>query len=281
MSVTRSELQKKAHSAVYQHAFFRWESAVVVAGTIVLAALFPRPFSWWRWWVWVLLGLLGSSVLFYASLTDAATSARVLLEFYRQEFDPDRIQDQALRGEAESALEIQRCIEEQMRGQRPGALRDWLADTADQFSEWIGNVYQLALQLDAYRRGELLPQEQKAVPQQIEELAARRRLERDPVIRRELDTALEAKGKQWQVLRDLDTRMKQVELDLKTSLAALSSIYSQVELMNDGDVGSSRVALLEADIRKHVDGLENLLGNVNSSIRQCQKISSATSSFSI
>ncbi|MEE8391515.1 MAG: hypothetical protein V3S14_12070 [Anaerolineae bacterium] len=281
MSVTRSELQKKAHSAVYQHAFFRWESAVVVAGTIVLAALFPRPFSWWRWWVWVLLGLLGSSVLFYASLTDAATSARVLLELYRQEFDPDRIQDQALRGEAESALEIQRCIEEQMRGQQSGALRDWLADTADQFSEWIGNVYQLALQLDAYRRGELLPQEQKAVPQQIEELAARRRLERDPVIRRELDTALEAKGKQWQVLRDLDTRMKQVELDLKTSLAALSSIYSQVELMNDGDVGSSRVALLEADIRKHVDGLENLLGNVNSSIRQCQKISSATSSFSI
>lgn len=281
MSVTRSELQKKARSAVYQHAFFRWESAVVVAGTIVLAVLFPRPFSWWRWWVWVLLGLLGSSVLFYASLTDAATSARVLLEFYRQEFDPDRIQDQALRGEAESALEIQRCIEEQMRGQRPGALRDWLADTADRFSEWIGNVYQLALQLDAYRRGELLPQEQKAVPQQIEELAARRRLERDPVIRRELDTALEAKGKQWQVLRDLDTRMKQVELDLKTSLAALSSIYSQVELMNDGDVGSSRVALLEADIRKQIDGLDNLLSNVNSSIRQCQKISSATSSFSI
>jgi hypothetical protein len=281
MSTIRSELQKKTRSAIYQHAFFRWESAMVLAGTIVLTALFARPFSWWPVWGWPLLGLLGLGALFYASLTDAETSARVLMGFYRQEFDPDRIQDHTLRREAESALEVQRTIEERTRRQRAGALRDWLADTANLFSEWIGNVYQLALQLDAYRRGELLPQEQEAVPQQIEKLAARRRLERDPVIRRELDAALEAKGKEWQALHDLDTRMEQVELDLKASLAALSSICSQAELMDDGDVGSGRVALLEADIRKQVDGLDGLVSNVNSSIRQCQKISNATSSFSI
>jgi hypothetical protein len=281
MSTIRSELQKKTRSAVYQHAFFRWESAVVLAGTIILTALFARPFPWWPVWGWPLLGLLGLSILFYASLTDAGTRARVLIEFYRQEFDPDRIQDQTLRRETESALEVQRTIEEQMRRQRPSPLRDWLADTANLFSEWIANVYQLARQLDAYRRGELLSQEREPVPQQVEELAARRRLERDPVIRRELDAALEAKGKQWQALHDLETRMEQVELDLRESLTALSSICSQVELMDDGDVGSGQADLLEADIRKQVDDLGNLVSNINDSIRQCQEISNATSSFSV
>ncbi|MCP4536340.1 MAG: hypothetical protein GY832_04265 [Chloroflexi bacterium] len=280
MSITRSELESKSRSAVLQHAFFRLENALVLAGTIVLTALFNRPFSWWPVWGWPLLGFLGATVLFYTSLTDAGTNARVMLEFYRQAFDPDKIQDQALRREIELALEVQRTIEEQMRKER-GALRKWLADTANLFGEWIGNVYQLALQLDVHRRGELLPQEQKAVPQQVEELSARRRLEQDPVIRRELNAALEAKGKQWQALRDLDTRMNQVELDLKASLAALSSIYSQVELMDDGDIDSGQADLLEVDIRKQVDDLNSLVGSIDNSIRQYQKISNTTSSFSI
>ena len=37
MSATRSELQKKAHSAIYQHAFLRWENAIVLGGTFVLS----------------------------------------------------------------------------------------------------------------------------------------------------------------------------------------------------------------------------------------------------
>jgi hypothetical protein len=280
VSATRSELESKARSAVLQYAFFRWENAMVLAGTIVLTVLFTHPFSWWPEWGWPLLGFLGVSALFYTSLTDAETNARVLLEFYRQAFDPDRIQDQALRREIELALGVQQTIEEQMRKER-GALRKWLADTANLFSEWIGNVYRLALQLDVHRRGELLPQEQKAVPQQVEELAARRRLEQDPVIRRELNAALEAKGKQWQALRDLDDRMDQVELDLKASLAALSSIYSQIELMDDGDVSGGQADLLEVDVRKHADNLNRLVGSIDDSIRQYQKIANATSSFRI
>ena len=274
MSVTRPELEKKARRAVRQHAFFRWESALVLAGTIVMTAL-SRPFSWWPWWGWPLLGLIGFIALFYSSLGDAETNARVLLEFYRQQFDPDRIHDQALRQEVEVMLEYQRCIEEQMREQRRGALRDWLTDTAKQFSDWTGSIYQLALRLDVYKRGELLAHERESAPHQIEELAARRRLERDPVIRRELDAALEAMGKQWQSLRDLDAQIKQAEADLKASTAALASIYSQVELMDDGDVRSGQADLLEADVLKQVNDLDDLISRI---ARQCQGISNAVSS---
>ena len=87
MPTARSELRKKAQSAILQHAFFRWESAVVLAGTLLLAVLLPRPFPWWPVWGWPLLGLLGLTILVYTSLTDAETNARVVSELFQPAFD--------------------------------------------------------------------------------------------------------------------------------------------------------------------------------------------------
>jgi biopolymer transport protein ExbB/TolQ len=263
MSGTRSELQKKARSAMLQYAFLRWESAVVLAGTILLTALWPRPFSWWPVWGWSLLGLVGLVGLVYSSLTDVETNARVLLQLFQQQFDPRKIKDQALRREVETALEYQRRIEAQARQQRPGALRDRLENTANQLSDWIGNIYELALRLDDYRRNELLAREQETVPREIEELAARRKLESDSALQRKLDQVLESKGKQWQTLRALDTRMKQAELQLEQSMTALATVHSQLQLIDARDVDSGRSARLEVDIKEQVEQLDDLINSIN------------------
>jgi biopolymer transport protein ExbB/TolQ len=263
MSGTRSELQKKARSAMLQYAFFRWESAVVLAGTILLTALWPRPFSWWPVWGWPLLGLVGLVGLVYSSLTDVETNARVLLQLFQQQYDPRKIKDQALRREVETALEYQRRIEAQARQQRPGALRERLENTANQLSDWIGNIYELALRLDDYRRNELLARERETVPREIEELAARRKLESDSALQRKLDQVLESKGKQWQTLRALDTRMKQAELQLEQSMTALATVHSQLQLIDARDVDSGRSARLEVDIREQVEQLDDLINSIN------------------
>ena len=65
MSTIRSKLQKQAKSALLQYAFLRWESAVVIAGAILLTALWPKPFKWWPVWGWPLLGLLGLAAFFW------------------------------------------------------------------------------------------------------------------------------------------------------------------------------------------------------------------------
>jgi hypothetical protein len=263
MSTTRSELRKKAQSAILQHAFFRWESAVVLAGTLLLTVLLPRPFPWWPVWGWPLLGLLGLAILVYTSMTDAQTNARVVSELFQQQFDPRKVKDRTLRQEVETALEYQRRIEAQARQQRPGVLRDRLEDTADQLSQWIGNIHELALKLDTYRRDELLAQERKAVPQEIEKLTARRRLANDPAIQRELDQVLESKGKQWRTLRALDARMEQAELQLEQSMTALATVHSQVQLIDARDVDSGRSERLEADIREQVERLNDLIVSIN------------------
>jgi hypothetical protein len=259
MSTTRSELQRQARSAVVQNAFFRWESAVVLAGTIVLTALFSHPFPGWPVWGWPLLGLLGLVALVFASMTSVDARAREFLRLLRQEFDPIRIRDGALRQEVEAAVEYQQHVETRTSEERSGVLRDWLVHIAERFYHWIGSIYELALKLDAYQQDELLAGEQKAVDQRVEELAARRRLERDPVIRRELDAALEVKGRQWQGLRDLDTHMEQAKLGLGQSVAALATVHSQVQLIGTADVESSRSDRLEADIGEQVDRLESLI----------------------
>ncbi|HUX76584.1 MAG TPA: hypothetical protein VMY40_08105 [Anaerolineae bacterium] len=263
MATTRSKLRKKVQSAILQYAFFRWESAVVLAGTILLTTLLPRPFAWWPVWGWPLLGLLGLAGVVYSSLTDAQTNARVLQELLQQQFDPRKVNDESLRREVETALEYQRRIEAQARSQRPGALRDRLEHTAGQLSDWIGNIHRLALKLDGYRRDELLAQERETVPQEIEELAARRRLESDPTVQRELNAVLESKGEQWQALRALDARMKQAELQLEQSMAALATVHSQVQLIDARDVASGRSDRLEADIREQIERLNDLIVSID------------------
>jgi len=266
MPTIRSELQKKAQSVILQHAFFRWESAVVLAGTILLTALvvlLPQFFPAWMVWVWPPLGLLGLAAIVYSSLTDAETNARALQELFQEQFNPGQIKDRALREDVETALEYQRQIEAHVRGQRTGVLRDRLEDTAGQLSDWIGNIYRLARRLDTYRGDALLTKERRRVPQEIEALAARRKLESDPTVQRELDEVLESKDKQWQTLRALGARMKQAELQLEQSLTALATVYSQVQLIDAQDLESSRSDRLRADIQEQVNRLNDLVSSIN------------------
>ncbi|RLC67668.1 MAG: hypothetical protein DRI48_01705 [Chloroflexi bacterium] len=263
MSTIRSELQKKAQSAILQYAFFRWENAVIIAGTILLTVFWPRPFSWWPIWGWPLLGVLGTAALVYSSLTDAETNARVLQELFKQRFDPRRIRDQGLRRDVETALEYQRGIEAHVRGQQSGVLRSRLEDTANQLSDWIGNIYRLAQRLDAYRGDTLLAREREQVPREIEALASRRREEDEPQVRQELDQVLESKEKQWQTLRALDGRMKQAELQLEQSLTALATVYSQMQLIGAQDLEGGRSERLRADIQEQVDRLNDLIASIN------------------
>ncbi len=263
MNGTRSQLQKEAQSAIMQYAFFRWESGVVVAMTIVFSILLPRPFPWWPVWGWPLLGCLGVAGIVVSSLTDAEANARVLLTLFQEQFNPNDIRDEALRREVESALAYQRRIEELVRQQGSGVMRDRLEDTANQLSDWIANIYRLAVKLDAYERDELLAGERESVPKEIDELAARRDRERDPELRRELDRVLESKGKQWQTLRTLDARMRQAELRLEQSTTALSTVYGQIQLVGARDVDSGRSDRLEADIREEIDQLNDLIKSIN------------------
>ncbi|MBW7884219.1 MAG: hypothetical protein H3C34_16570 [Caldilineaceae bacterium] len=262
MTEIRSELQKQAQSAILQYAIFRWESAAVIAFTLVVYFLAPGPLGLPRE-LWLLLGAVALGLVIYSSLTDADTNARVLLSLFQEKFDPGKVKNRALRKEVETALEYQRRIELQIRKQRPGLIRERLEDAANQLSAWVSNIYQLALRLDAFQADDLLARERIELPKEIEALTAKRQREREVALQQQLDQVLESKGRQWQTLRQLDARMKQAELQMDQSLTALATVYSQVHLLDAEAINSGRAERLRTDILEQVARLNDLVSSLN------------------
>jgi hypothetical protein len=263
MTTIRTELQKQAQSVLLQYAIFRWESALILAITIILTFLLPRPFIWWPRFGWPLLGLVGLAALVISSLTDAQANARILHKLFQEQFDPRNLRDRELRGKVESALEYERRIELLVTQRNEGVIRDRIEDAAGQISDWLSNIYQLALRLDAYRGDDLLARERDSVPKEVDRLVAQRRVEGNPAVQAQLDSVLESKRKHWQSLRDLDARMKQASLQLDQSLTALGTIYSQIQLVDAQSIGSGRAERLQADIREQVSRLNDLVNSIN------------------
>lgn len=263
MTTIRTELQQKAQGAILQYAIIRWESAVVVALTVVLFFLLRRPFPWWPPFGWPLLGVIGLLLLIYSSLNDAETNARVMLALFQEQFDPHQLRDKELRKDVEQALEYQRRIETEVHKQRPGLIRERLENTANQITAWLSNIYQLALRVDAYRADDLLVREREALPKELERLTAQRKSESSPTVQQQLDEVIAGKGKHWQTLRDLDARMKQAVLQLEQSLTALATVYSQVQLIDAQNVGSGQAERLQSDIREQVERLNDLVAGIN------------------
>lgn len=263
MSTIRSELQNKAQSTLIQYAIFRVESAIIIAMALVLTFVYPRPFVWWPRFGWLLLGLVALGVIIYSSLTDAEANAQILLNIFQEQFNPRAISDKDLRAKVEAALEYQRRIESQIRQQGSGIIRDRLNDTAGQITQWLSNIYEIAMRLDSYRRDDLLDRERAALPKEIDQLLAQSRNERNPKVQEQLEGVLTGKRNHWQSIRELDARMKEAALQLDQSVTALATIYSQVQLIDAQSVGSGRAERLQADIREQVARLNDLVASIN------------------
>jgi hypothetical protein len=259
----RSKLTKQKLNIIVQYALFRWENAVLVAGAILLSWLLPRPFAGWPGWGWYAAAALGVAIIFFSSLTNAQDNLQLLLNEFQGQFDLKRIQLAGLRHDVETALEYQRRIETNVRRKNAGMLWDRPENTADQLDDWIENIYQLALRVDAYRRDALLKQEQAAVPRDIAQLKVRQKQESNPAFQQELARAIESKQKQQDAMLALEVRIKQAELQLSQSLAALATIDSQVQLIEVQDADSGRSERIQADIKEQVDRLNDLTSSIN------------------
>ena len=263
MSDIRSGIEKKARKAIVQYAFLRWENAVIIGMVMLLMFFLPQPFKGWPIWGWPALGVLGVAVMVLSSLTDMSANAKVQLDLFQERFNPRKVQDAELRNEIEKALEYQRRIEAYIGKQRAGVLRDRLEDTAGQLADWVSQIYQLALRLDAYRHDPLLAQERATVPKELEALTARQSLEKNQEVKKQLEAVLESKRKQMESLAALNSRMQQAELQLEQSNTALATVYSQAQLISAQDIESGRSDRLRQDIQDQIARLNDLVSSLN------------------
>ncbi len=258
----QQQLEKQAGRALIQNAFFRWESALMISGAILLA-VFVKPFAGWPWWAWPALGLIGEIAIVASSLTDKNERQRIVEAMFREKYSVGDIHDHGLQTKLSEAEQYRQRIQETVAQQPPGLLRDKVAETTDQVYDWIANMVRLAQRIDAYRRDQIVQRDLKSVPAEIKEMGQRASLERDPRSKDQMNDTLAARQQYLANLQELDGRMQRADLQLDRSLAALGTVYSQILLVGSRDVDSDHAERLRGDVRNEVLALQDLVQSLN------------------
>jgi hypothetical protein len=257
------ELRERAAKALVSYAVFRWESAVTLAATLLLAVFWRDPFQgflpFWQPWLWPVLGLLAEAVLIFTSIRDPAVQARVVREIFREKFNPREIRTTEYREQVVKALEYREQMETLLQRTRDGALRTHLQSSVNDLSNWISSMFNLARRLDYYRNSGMLHQDLQSVPKSIEQLEDRLKQERDPQVRSQIKQTIANKRAQLQQLDRLDNTMERAELQLDDALSAMGTIYAQMQLIGAKDIDSSRAQRLRDNIADQVDSLTDIL----------------------
>jgi hypothetical protein len=254
----KDELKQRATRAIIAHAFFRLESALTIALTIILVFLFPQPFPSWQWWYWLILGVAGEILVIYTSINDEMTARRVVSDMLRQEFNPAEIRAPEYRQRVEKALEYRQRIEEHARSLEVGLLRDHLLDTTAGVADWVASVFGLAKRVDRYNGDQMLQRDRRDLPREIAELRARLQREDNEAVKQELQQTIAAKEEQLVNLQKLQNMMEKAEYQLETTLTALGTVYSQILLVSAKDIDSGRAQRLREDISDQVAALQSL-----------------------
>jgi hypothetical protein len=254
-------IRQDAQKALIRNAFFRIESALVLAGTILLSVF--NPLALWPWWVWTVLGVIGEAAVVISSLTDKGEMRKVMESLFREKYNTGGIRDRELRGKLDEAEQYRQRIQQVVEQQTSGLLRDRMAATTAQIYDWIANMVRLARRIDTYRQDSILRRDIQEVPKEIRDLNARLALETNPQIRQQMETTLDSRRQLARNLQELENRMERADLQLDHSLASLGTVYSQLLLIGSKDVDSDRAERLRGDIRDEVSALQDLVESLN------------------
>ncbi len=255
-------LEKRAQNTMLQHAVFRWESAAVIALTLLLAVLGPRisPIDFVPAWTWLLGGLLAEAAVVYSSYTDPETGRKVVAEMLQDDFQPERIKDKKLQNRILEALDYRSRITASIHETRDSVLKDHLSATASQIDQWLELMYNLAQRLDRFQSERpILERDEKRATGRIRQLEHRSEIEQDPVVKEQIEGTISGMQRQVQTIEKLESTMDRAQLQFESTFTALGTIYSQTMLVGAKDIDSGRAKRLQQDIDDEVREIDHIL----------------------
>lgn len=145
----------------------------------------------------------------------------------------------------------------QQQGDR--AYQAQLQGIMEQFSQWEDRIERLVARIVAYEQDELLQRDVTAVPQSIANLETQLLHESDPRLRAEMEQTLAAYRRQQENQDNLRRLMRRTQLDLEETMAAMGTLYSQLQMLDALDIDSSRARRLSHEAAEEVNKLSDLL----------------------
>jgi hypothetical protein len=254
------EMKQQIQKTVLSYAFFRPESAVVIAITILFVGLSLLNLSWLpgKWWLWLLFGLVGEALIMLTTLRDERLYQQVMDKMFHQEFDIKKLRSPDLRQKLSKALEYRDLIVKEIEREEEPVLDDHLSNVAQGLEDWIAQVYHLAQGLDVYQHDPVITRDMETVEEELEEFEKRLTKEKEGAVREELEKTVVIKRSQWDTLKNLRDTMAKAQLQLENTLAAMSTVYTQVVLLGAKDVDSSRAQRLQQDMTEQISALADI-----------------------
>lgn len=157
------------------------------------------------------------------------------------------------------AASYRRRIQSLVKARRRGPLADRLADILPRLTSWEERVGQLADRVALFERDDLIRRDIKEVPQHVQRLRRQIPLEADPEVQRQMARTLAAYEEQYRQLEALAKLMRRTRLNLEDTLAAMGTIYSQVQVLNAMDIDSATASRIADEIDVEVNRLNDLL----------------------
>lgn len=274
MANLRAEIQRKTTGAFIQYALFRLESAVVVAGTILLTGIAlasPDRSLVLAWYLWLALGTGGWAAIIISSVTDPDTSAEVLWQLLRGRLEIDTIEDRTLRNRVEAMGRYVHSVEVDLYKLKDSDKQPVLETAVAAIYTWVEKGVLFARYVDTYKRDYRLDERRMELPRKIETLVARLKYEKNPDIIERLNKEMEALGRDWETLELLDAQVQQAVPLLGQMLTALARVSSEHHVIaTEATFAQDQTVTLTADhLRQEI---ERYLGQMTDLASQMEQL---------
>lgn len=174
----------------------------------------------------------------------------------------EEIEDEDYANERLEKALIYRQGMDQLIRQQVGPKRVTLQKAADEMDKGIEAIRNLVRRVDNIANNPVLQSDLKTTPAAIEQMEARLESEHDPSIRAELERALKSRQTQLQNLQHLDRVVKRADIQIDNMLAAIGTVYAQMQLIDAKHIDSSKAQQLFDDVSEQVKKTQDLIYSV-------------------
>jgi hypothetical protein len=249
--------QKQAKRAIIRSALFSPQSATIAVVSIIgfameISVLGMLP------GVWLILGTVGILAYLWATITDPAAVSSVVSRMFERQYNPMDIRNLRARQRLQQALEYVQNIQ-RLGQQQGGAMRTQIEATVSEIDDWVEQIYKIARRIDIYEDNTLINRDRARVPNELNVLRQRLENEPDERVKTELEGTVRLKETQLSNLKMLETNIRRADIQLDNTLAALGTIYAQVQLLDSKEVDGRRAHRLRQEIQDEVLSLKDTI----------------------
>jgi len=260
----RDRIRRRVLGTLAMHAVLRWESFITLLITAILfvavgqfdllgtGVILPS-------WFWLVLGGAAEGALIWSTITDPEETEQALARDFESKYDLSYIRSSVSRERLRSAMEYRRNMM-RLLTRHKGAMRTDLRQTIDLVNRWIAQMYDLALHIDGFENNELVAQDLRRVPQQIEKTRIRLEREPDARVKQDLERQLELLEQQKLNLEQTKNSVKRAEIQLESTLSSLGTVYAQMSLLGTkSEVDGTKNQRLRLEIADEVNSLQDTI----------------------